>query len=363
MPLRYWDSEDNEGQSVATLEKRGNKLYISVRVPYEWLRTATYPVFIDTDVDETVVDVYGDAWEEEDGTGFAAAANSQVQIYSHASNRYFGGFHWDGVSVPNGATVGAASTAVNVWNSAADDPNLDIHAHDVDDSDDFNTDADVTTRVSTITAASAAWVATGTGTGWKTSPDITDPLQELFDRGGWVSGNNVCLLYVARSDSSKAFYINGYYASPGFAATLHIEYSAGATPDISNTPSSKVFGIVNTSSTYWSNGSEPTWVLVDGDAYFTITNNGDACSITIVATDFTGGVGWTLGVPAENVVRLTAFKEGDGSGDGITLTTSPQAFISGLITNIDWELKFETATAHTDGVAKESVITLTATLD
>ena len=50
MPLMYWDSAGNEGQSVATLEKSGNKLYISVRVPYSWLQTAVYPVFVDADV-------------------------------------------------------------------------------------------------------------------------------------------------------------------------------------------------------------------------------------------------------------------------------------------------------------------------
>lgn len=137
----------------------------------------------------------------------------------------------------------------------------------------------------------------------------------------------------------------------------------GGDPDISNTPSTWSIGVVNTSSTYWSSGSEPSWPLTDGDAYFTVTNNGDTCSITIVCTNFTGGVGWALGTPGSNTVRLTAFKEGDGSGDGITLTTSPQAFISALSTNIDWELKFESATAHTDGEGKTATVTLTATLD
>ena len=49
-PLMYWDSEGSEGQSVATVEKRGNSLYISIRVPYEWLQSAVYPVYIDADI-------------------------------------------------------------------------------------------------------------------------------------------------------------------------------------------------------------------------------------------------------------------------------------------------------------------------
>lgn len=49
-PLKYWDSIGEEGYSVATLERSGNKLYISVRVPYSWLQSAIFPVFIDADV-------------------------------------------------------------------------------------------------------------------------------------------------------------------------------------------------------------------------------------------------------------------------------------------------------------------------
>ena len=144
-------------------------------------------------------------------------------------------------------------------------------------------------------------------------------------------------------------------------------YGTGATPppEIENLPASVDYGIVYPNTTYWSSGSEPEWVLTDGDAHFTVTNNGDPCSITAEATNFTGGITWTLGVPAENVVRLTVFKEGDGSGDGITLTGSPQSFISGLVTNIDWELKFETPTTFDlgEGIEKTSTITLAATLD
>jgi len=134
--------------------------------------------------------------------------------------------------------------------------------------------------------------------------------------------------------------------------------------DISINYSSVAFGVVAVNSTYWSNGLEPTWVLVDGDAYFTITNNGDPCSITVVATNFTSsGASWILDSSVGiNHVVLTAFKEGDDYDEGVTITTSPLLFISGLTTNIDWELKLETGT-FTDWYEKTSIITLSATLD
>ena len=50
-PLQYWSSDPvQDGESVATLDKKGNSLYISILVPYEWLQTAVYPVYIDADV-------------------------------------------------------------------------------------------------------------------------------------------------------------------------------------------------------------------------------------------------------------------------------------------------------------------------
>ena len=50
-PLQYWSSDPvQDGESVATLDKKGNSLYISILVPYSWLQSAVYPIFIDADV-------------------------------------------------------------------------------------------------------------------------------------------------------------------------------------------------------------------------------------------------------------------------------------------------------------------------
>jgi len=139
---------------------------------------------------------------------------------------------------------------------------------------------------------------------------------------------------------------------------------AAGDPDIGTVPTSKDFGNVSESSTYWSGGSEPSWPLADGDAYFTISNSGVACSIDVRATNFTGGEGWTLtsGSPGSGEVRLTMFVEGDGSGDGLVLTTSDQELIANLAESgdVDLELKLETGT-FTDGVEKSTTITFTAT--
>jgi len=139
---------------------------------------------------------------------------------------------------------------------------------------------------------------------------------------------------------------------------------APAEADISNLPISKAFGIIELNTSVWSDGSAPEFPLGDDECFFTITNNGDACSITIEATNFTGtGTDWTLGVPAENVVRMKAGKSGDANEEAmVTLTNSPQAFISGLVTTKKWEIKLDMPTSA-DKYEKTSTITLVATLD
>jgi hypothetical protein len=135
--------------------------------------------------------------------------------------------------------------------------------------------------------------------------------------------------------------------------------------NISNTPNSKAFGSVQPNSSYWSNGgSGPVWPLDNGECYFTVTNQGSSSvNISIKATDFSGGVGWTLASsPGVNFVTLKAGKSGDTNEAAmVTLTTSEQAFISNLGAGASkmWEIKLETGT-FTDGTGKSSTITLTA---
>jgi len=152
------------------------------------------------------------------------------------------------------------------------------------------------------------------------------------------------------------------YASPEPMTTVGSEE-----PDIFNTPDSKDFGPVSENSSYWSNGSAPTFPLDDSECHFAVTNNGtDAVGISISATNFIGGDDWTLvsTSPGVGEARMKAGKEGDDDEDEmVTLTTGDQTFISGLAASEskEWELKLETGT-FTDGVAKTSTITLTATL-
>lgn len=209
---------------------------------------------------------------------------------------------------------------------------------------------------------------------WKRDEDVGDHgtlysyAYDDSDRTNLVALQSLTL-HSSKKDFRYFFaFMSSSYGSPsgdcdGYAQNYDLQ--EGAEPDITNTPATWAIGTVYPNTTYWSSGSEPSWPLTDGDAYFTVTNNsGFAVDIGISGTDHTGGVTVTLeSTPGVNQITIIAFKEGDGSGDGITLTTEDQAFISNLAASadIDWELKFMSATEHTDTVGKTGTVTILAT--
>jgi len=201
------------------------------------------------------------------------------------------------------------------------------------------------------------------------SLEVTSDTGELFTLT-WdasllidISGVDVeCRIDGKRSGGSPA---NKRTVEVG-AVEWNVDYSAAE--DISNIPTSKAFGLVNTSTDYWSTVTNPpTWPLDDTECHFTVTNNSSAAvKIDIRATDFSGGTpGWTLaGTPSADTVVLKAGKSGDSlETNMVTLTTSDQAFITSLDASLSkmWELKMETPTSFSNGDPKSSTITLTAT--
>lgn len=192
---------------------------------------------------------------------------------------------------------------------------------------------------------------------------------------GWINTSgwtNLCLRS-SRDISGTApgllsnEYVEWYSYENGASTRPYLEVKYTEYPDISHTPSSKSFGIIRTNSSYWSNGSAPTFPLDDAECYFRVTNNGNMINVSVNASNWTGGVGWNLstGTPSTNEIKMKVGKSGDANeGAMLTLNTSPQVFITGLaeFASKKWELKLESGTSFTDGITKTCTIRLTATL-
>jgi len=139
--------------------------------------------------------------------------------------------HWIGLrflnaTIPPGSTITAASLDVELTSGSFDDPDLTIYGHDTDDATTFTTTTnDISGR--TQTTAATTWTASSLGTGVTTSPSITTIIQEIIDRPGWSSGNDIAILINGRT-SSSAFRIRSQDAGSGTPATLNVTYTPPA---------------------------------------------------------------------------------------------------------------------------------------
>jgi hypothetical protein len=113
----------------------------------------------------------------------------------------------------------------------------------------------------------------------------------------WVIRGIIVLILVTTFCLIQAF--NTKIDSSNSFLSFGLKQVSAVGEDISNTPNSIDFGVVNSSSQYYS-----------GLSHFAVTNNsGFAIDITIQGTDMTGGVTWTLSdtaTPDTNVVGLIA---------------------------------------------------------
>lgn len=168
-----------------------------------------------------------DAHERQDNTDFSSTETIGLWMSAAigAKWRWKSGMRFQNVTIPPGSDIDVAYISVKCTTTYVDDPNVDIHCEDVDNSANFTSTADVQNR--TLTSASTRWDATGIGTGWVNSPSIVSAVQEVVDRAGWSSGNALTVIGVGKSNKGTNFVVWPYDGSTSNAVKLHIEYSSG----------------------------------------------------------------------------------------------------------------------------------------
>jgi hypothetical protein len=182
-----------------------------------------FPVLLtNTTIDEQVEAATDSAYEWGDGTFSRTSAYCMVfsDTDDTSSDYRCSGARFQTVDVPNGATIGVASSDIYIPNSGGDSPNMQIHMEDVDDAVDFATNEDVIQRTRTTNFAS--WVGDNIGTGYQTSADFASAVQEVVNRGGWAANQDMAVLYIAKTDLDR----HCYFSSLGSPPKLHIEYEA-----------------------------------------------------------------------------------------------------------------------------------------
>jgi len=138
----------------------------------------------------------------------------------------WGGFRFQNVTINAGSTINTAY--IEIERASTSTINVVIYGEDVDDATTFVTsNNNISSR--TLTTANVAWNASlGGSVGSRfQSPNIAAVIQEIVDRAGWVSGNDLNLIFDCQGGGIQ---IRAYDNAPGDAAVLQLDWTESNAP-------------------------------------------------------------------------------------------------------------------------------------
>lgn len=251
---------------------------------------------------------------EESSTGGMNRTSSDLELVTESSVQTVG-IRFINMNIPPGAVITSAVLEFQTDETDTGATSLTIRAEDIDDAPGFTTgNSNISNR--TLTSASASWNPPA----WNTvgerhlSPDLTSVVQEIVDRGGWTSGNDMVFV-VTGTGARTAESFNG--SSVG-APILRVEFSG-----LQTTPGgglcygaadgSNLFVIIDTS-----DGTVDTNVGNMGVSDVeTIAIDPDGLDVYAADADILGRINTGTG----EFVRLTqTFGTGGGSAGNVTFS-------------------------------------------
>lgn len=178
-----------------------------------------------------------DGWNRTGSTTYDSNDAYQF-IGNDGTYNYNNGYRFTNITIPSGATINSAKlTLYNYTNLARTGTTckVKIYGVDVDDFGGFSSGATTVPSGVTRTTAETSWTLDGWGTGTidvgYDTPDIAAQIQEIIDRAGWASGNDIGVVLINDGSSSSAYrQANEYDHDTTYCTLLTIDYTATAGP-------------------------------------------------------------------------------------------------------------------------------------
>ena len=174
--------------------------------------------------DEVRVNASTDDAEEEVANGSVSLTSSDLELIADGVDDQLVGMRFNGVDVPNGATIINAYIQFEVDEISTGTTSLSIVGEAADNAATFSS-ATFNISSRTSTAASVAWAPPD----WNTisdagvdqrTPNLAPVIQEIIDRSGWSADNSLVLIVTGSGERTAESY-NGESAN---APLLHIDY-------------------------------------------------------------------------------------------------------------------------------------------
>lgn len=168
--------------------------------------------------------------EEEDGGGGGSMSlgSSDLELITDRSTQQLVGMRFTGLMIPQGATITNAYVQFTVDETDSRTTNLTFRGQDADDAASFSSSSGNISSRPTTSASVAwsppAWNSVGAAGANQRTPDLSTIIQEIVDRVGWASGNDLVII-VSGSGERTA---ESYDGDSSKAPLLHVEYQTGA---------------------------------------------------------------------------------------------------------------------------------------
>jgi len=170
-------------------------------------------------------------WDDGASSWIANLTAGEARVGYAAANyqKFGGGKRFTNITIPKGSTITAAYLTIRCASSESDTVCKSIiQGEDVDDAAQFSDLADYQGR--TRTTALVYWdsIPAWTADTDYDSPEIKTIIQEIIDREGWASGQDIVIFWDdhdGRSDSGAYRRGYSYDGSSTYAPKLHIEYT------------------------------------------------------------------------------------------------------------------------------------------
>jgi hypothetical protein len=160
---------------------------------------------------------------EESSSGNINTGSSDVELVYDGSNQTVG-LRFTRLSIPQGVSISKAYLQFTVDETNSGSTSLTIRGEDRDDASAFNTSSrNVSNRAKTSASVNwqpRAWNTVGAAGRDQRSPDLKNIIQEITNRGGWNSGNDIVLMITGSGERTA----ESHNGSSSKAPLLHIEY-------------------------------------------------------------------------------------------------------------------------------------------
>lgn len=169
------------------------------------------------------IDIVNTDDDVQEAVGIALDNSSVVCGFNSGFGVAFaGGVRFRSVGVPQGATINSATITFQIDNVTGT-PNTTIYGIDVDDVAVWSDPGNLPSAATKTTASATGPTATGSQ-----QVNVASIVQEIVDRAGWASGNDMAFAGIDNAGSGDNFWVAEDLADAGGnEARLDIDYTAG----------------------------------------------------------------------------------------------------------------------------------------